>query len=186
MPLIVLCEPPAFPAHCSGDDNADRAHFAYDRENRGGIEYMYRRILVPIDGSKTAARGLSEAIRLAKDQGAKLRLLHVVDKMAIIGVTEAGMDPGPVLARMARGGRALLERARKTANKRGVGVDTAFYEPVAKRVADTVLSEAKKWRADLIVMGTHGRRGVRRLVLGSDAEHVVRLAEVPVLLVRGR
>ncbi|MCG6875614.1 MAG: universal stress protein [Betaproteobacteria bacterium] len=147
---------------------------------------MYRRILVPIDGSKTAARGLREGLRLAKDQGAKVRLVHVVDKMAIIGVTEARLDPGPVLARLARSGRTLLERARQTAKKLGVDAETAFYEPVTKHVADTVLREAKKWRADLIVMGTHGRRGVRRLVLGSDAEQVVRLAEVPVLLVRGR
>jgi len=147
---------------------------------------MYRRILVPIDGSKTAALGLREAIRLAKDQQAKLRLIHVVDKIAIVGVVEAGMNPRPVLARLARGGRTLLNQARLSAKKLGVDAETAFYEPVTKRVADAVLREAKKWRADLIVMGTHGRRGVPRLVLGSDAEQVVRLAEVPVLLVRGR
>jgi nucleotide-binding universal stress UspA family protein len=147
---------------------------------------MYQRILVPVDGSKTAARGLREAIGLAKNQHARLRLVHVVDKMAIIGVAEAGMDPGPVLARLARSGRALLERAQRTAKKLGVEAETAFYRPVTKRVADAILREAKKWRADLIVMGTHGRRGVPRLVLGSDAEQVVRLADVPVLLVRGR
>jgi nucleotide-binding universal stress UspA family protein len=147
---------------------------------------MYRRILVPVDGSKTAALGLREAIRLAKDQGARLRLVHVVDKMAIIGVVEAGMNPGPVLARLARSGRKLLEHAHLRAKKLGVDAETALYEPVAKRVADTILGEAKKWRADLIVMGTHGRRGVRRMVLGSDAEQVMRLAEVPVLLVRAR
>jgi len=147
---------------------------------------MYRRILVPVDGSKTAARGLGEAIRLAKNQRARLRLVHVVDKMAIVGVVEAGMDPKPVLARLARSGRALLERSQRTAKKLGVDAEMAFYKPVTKRVADSILREAKKWRADLIVMGTHGRRGVPRLVLGSDAEQVVRLAEVPVLLVRGR
>ncbi|MGB8435821.1 MAG: universal stress protein [Burkholderiales bacterium] len=147
---------------------------------------MYRRILVPVDGSRTAALGLSEAIRLAKNQRAKMRLAYVVDKMAIIGVVEAGLDPGPVLARLARSGRRLLEQARLRAKKAGVDSEIALYEPVSKRVADTILSEAKKWRADLIVMGTHGRRGVRRMVLGSDAEQIVRLADVPVLLVRGR
>jgi nucleotide-binding universal stress UspA family protein len=147
---------------------------------------MYRRILVPVDGSKTAALGLREAIGLAKNQRAKLRLVYVVDKMAIIGVVEAGLDPGPVLARMARSGRRLLEQARLSAKKLGVDSETALREPVVKRVADTILSEAKKWRADLIVMGTHGRRGVRRMVLGSDAEQIMRQAEVPVLLVRGR
>jgi nucleotide-binding universal stress UspA family protein len=147
---------------------------------------MYKRILVPIDGSKTAALGLREAIRLAKDQGAALRVIHVVDKMAIIGVTEAGMNPRPVLAKLARSGRAVLGEARRSAKKLGVQADTELFEPVTKRVADAVLREAKRWRADLIVMGTHGRRGMPRLVLGSDAEQVVRLAQVPVLLVRGR
>jgi nucleotide-binding universal stress UspA family protein len=146
---------------------------------------MYKRILVPIDGSKTAALGLREAIRLAKDQGAALRVIHVVDKMAIIGVTEAGMNPRPVLAKLARSGRAVLGEARRSAKKLGVQADTELFEPVTKRVADAVLREAKRWRADLIVMGTHGRRGMPRLVLGSDAEQVVRLAQVPVLLVRG-
>lgn len=147
---------------------------------------MYRRILVPIDSSRTAALGLREAIRLAKDQNAALRVVHVVDKTAVIGVAEAGMNPRPVLAKLARSGRAVLEAARRSAKKQGVAADAVLREPLTKRVADEVLHEAKKWRADLIVMGTHGRRGLRRLVLGSDAEQIVRLAEVPVLLVHGR
>lgn len=147
---------------------------------------MYRRILVPIDSSSTAALGLREAIRLAKDQNAALRVVHVVDKTAIIGVAEAGMNPRPVLAKLARSGRAILDAARRSAKKAGIEAETVLHEPLTKRVADEVLREAKKWRADLIVMGTHGRRGLRRLVLGSDAEQIVRLADVPVLLVHGR
>lgn len=147
---------------------------------------MYRKILVPIDSSPTAALGLREAIRLAKDQNAALRVVHVVDKMAIIGVAEAGMNPRPVLAKLARSGRAILDAARRSAKKAGVEAETVLREPLTKRVADEVLREAKKWRADLIVMGTHGRRGVRRLVLGSDAEQIVRQADVPVLLLHGR
>jgi len=147
---------------------------------------MYHKILVPIDSSPTAALGLREAIRLAKDQNAALRVVHVVDKTAIIGVAEAGMNPRPVLAKLARSGRAVLDAARRNAKKLGVEADTVLREPLTKRVADEVLSEATKWRADLIVMGTHGRRGLRRLVLGSDAEQIVRLANVPVLLLHGR
>jgi len=147
---------------------------------------MYRRILVPIDSSSTAALGLREAIRLAKDQNAALRMVHVVDKTAIIGVAEAGMNPRPVLAKLARSGRAILDAARRSAKKAGIEAETVLHEPLTKRVADEVLREAKKWRADLIVMGTHGRRGLQRLVLGSDAEQIVRLADVPVLLVHGR
>jgi len=147
---------------------------------------MYRRILVPIDGSRTAARGLREAARLAKDQRARVRLVHIVDETMVLGLGEAGIDLRPALAGLARSGRALLERTRRQAKKLGIAAETAFYESIARRPADAILREARKWRADLIVMGTHGRRGVRRLVLGSDAEQVVRLAEVPVLLVRAR
>ena len=147
---------------------------------------MYRRILVPIDGSRTAARGLREAARLAKDQRARVRLVHIVDETMVLGLGEAGIDLRPALAGLARSGRALLERTRRQAKKLGIAAETAFYESIARRPADAILREARRWRADLIVMGTHGRRGVRRLVLGSDAEQVVRLAEVPVLLVRAR
>ncbi|OGA55550.1 MAG: hypothetical protein A3G81_13645 [Betaproteobacteria bacterium RIFCSPLOWO2_12_FULL_65_14] len=146
----------------------------------------YRRILVPVDGSSTAARGLREAIRLAKDQGASLRLVHVVDETMVLGTGEAGVDMSPLLAGLARSGRVVLERARRTAEKSGVRAQTAIYESVGASAADTILRDARKWRADLIVIGTHGRRGLRRLVLGSDAEQVVRLSAVPVLLVRGR
>lgn len=146
---------------------------------------MYRRILVPVDGSATAARGLREALRLAKDQHALIRLVHVVDETMILGTAEAGVDMGPLLAGLAKNGRALLQRARRKAEKSGFRVETALYESVGAAAADAILRDAKKWRADIIVAGTHGRRGVRRLVLGSDAEQIVRLSPVPVLLVRG-
>lgn len=147
---------------------------------------MYRRILVPVDGSATGARGLREAIALARDQGAKLRLVHVVDEATILGGAEAGVDLEPLVEALVKVGRAVIERARRAAAKLGVEAETAIYESVAGPAAQSILREATKWRADLIVMGTHGRRGIRRLVLGSDAEQVVRLAKVPVLLVRGR
>jgi len=147
---------------------------------------MYRRILVPIDGSGTAARGLREAIRLAKAQHAKIRLVHVVDETMMLGTIEVGLDPTPLLRALAKQGRALLQRAKRLAGKLGVSAEVALYESTAHRAAEAILREAAKWHADLIVMGTHGRRGVRRLVLGSDAEQVVREARVPVLLVRSR
>jgi len=147
---------------------------------------MYRKILVPVDGSKTAVLGLREAIRLAKDQRAKVRLIHVVDESLALRVVEAGADMTPLLNALVKDGRAIIERTRRLAKKLGVDAETACYESVAGRAADAILDEAKKWRADLIVMGTHGRRGVNRMLLGSDAELVVRRATVPVLLVRGR
>lgn len=147
---------------------------------------MYRRILVPVDGSKTAALGLREAIRLAKEGRSKVRLVHVVDEHGIIGVVEAGADIASFMRALVRSGRAVLDRSQQTAKKLGVDAEKTLRESVAGRAADEILAEARKWRADLIVMGTHGRRGVSRLVIGSNAELVARLASVPVLLVRGR
>jgi nucleotide-binding universal stress UspA family protein len=72
------------------------------------------------------------------------------------------------------------------AQRAGVSAETATLDTTAGRVCDLVVAQAKKWNADLIVLGTHGRRGVNRLLLGSDAEQILRLAPVPVLLVRAR
>jgi len=147
---------------------------------------MFRKILVPVDGSPTASRGLREAIRLAKDQKARLHLVHVVDESATIAVAEAGVALDPLVETLVAYGRRVLERARRMAQKQGARADGVMYESLAGSAAESILREARKWRADLIVMGTHGRRGIRRLALGSDAEQVVRHATVPVLLVRGR
>jgi nucleotide-binding universal stress UspA family protein len=78
----------------------------------------------------------------------------------------------------------MLDAASKVALKQGVKADASLVESRGRPVSDVILDEARKWRADLIVMGTHGRRGVNRLLLGSDAERVLRSAPVPVLLVR--
>lgn len=145
---------------------------------------VYKRILVPVDGSPTSMAGLNEALRLARDQKAKLKLLHIVDELMIFSSSEAGLNIEPVLESMKLAGKRILERAAKRAAARGIRPETELWENTTGRVADVVVGRAKRWRADLIVMGTHGRRGVNRMVLGSDAELVVRNSPVPVLLVR--
>lgn len=147
---------------------------------------VYRKILVPLDGSPTSQRGLKEAIRLAKDNRARLRLVHVLDETPALGMMEEGVDLEPFLRELAKHGRTILERAERLAGKAGVAADAVMAETAGGGVADAILRAAKKWRADVIVMGTHGRRGLRHIVLGSEAEHVLRLSPVPVLLVRGR
>ena len=143
----------------------------------------YRKILVAVDGSPPANKGLREAIRLATQEGAQLFILHVVNEfyayasMEGVGLTT---DVGAILRDE---GRRLLGKAEGLARK-AVKAKTIQREIVGGSVADIIVKEAKKLRADLIVLGTHGRRGVRRLVMGSDAEQVVRTATVPVLLVR--
>ena len=151
---------------------------------------MFRRILVPIDGSAPSRRGLEEAIMLAKDQKARIGLLHVVDE-SIVTRTFDGTTYMPAtyiddfMRSLTTGGKRLLARAEARVGRRRVKVDIVLRETLGRRVADVIVAEAKKWRADVIVLGTHGRGGLSRVVLGSDAELVVRESPVPVLLVRG-
>ena len=147
---------------------------------------MYERILVPVDGSATSNQGLEEAIKLARLTGAKIKLLHVVDMWAFAATPYTGMALSPdILAQLKEGGQATLDVAKARVEAAGRSADTQLFDNLAGRVCDIVVDEAKKWKADLIVIGTHGRRGVGRLVLGSDAEQIARTAPVPVLLVRG-
>jgi nucleotide-binding universal stress UspA family protein len=144
----------------------------------------YRRILVPVDGSPTATKGLREAIRLAKDSRAQLVLLHVVNEFYAFANLD-GFAPGADLVPALReGGRRILAKAKALADREGIRAKTLMRETLGGPAADTIVRDARRQRADLIVLGTHGRRGLRRAVLGSDAEQVVRRSPVPVLLVR--
>jgi nucleotide-binding universal stress UspA family protein len=144
----------------------------------------YKRILVPVDGSPTSSAGLKEALKLAKGQHAKVCLLHVVDEMIVFNVPEGAVNMGPVIEELKRGGKRVLQKAQKLAAAQGIRTESDLRESAGVRVADIIAGRARRWRADVIVMGTHGRRGVNRMLLGSDAELVVRNASVPVLLVR--
>jgi nucleotide-binding universal stress UspA family protein len=145
----------------------------------------YRRILVAVDGSPTSHKGLREALRLAKAGRAKLCIVHVVDEYYAFAGYD-GLAPVQDLVPVFReGGKRVLAKAEAIALKHKIKPKLVLREMIGGPAAGPILSEARKQRADLIVLGTHGRRGVRRLVLGSDAEQVVRTASVPVLLVRG-
>ena len=146
---------------------------------------MYERILVPVDGSRTAERGLAEAIKLALKLGSKIRVVHVVDEASLaMATSSSGMNVGKLLASLADAGEQILDDAQRLAQASDVAVDVALRHCTAGRVSDLIVKEAKDWPCDLIVIGTHGRRGAERLLLGSDAEQVLRTAPVPVLLVR--
>lgn len=145
----------------------------------------YKRILVPVDGSPTSNAGLREAIALAKGQEASLQLIHVVDYHYLVMTgLEAGAYIDDLMQSLVQSGRKILKRAEELARKSDVPVTTVLVESPAGPAADAIVRQAKKWKADLIVIGTHGRRGVRRLLMGSDAEQTVRNSPVPVMLVR--
>jgi nucleotide-binding universal stress UspA family protein len=145
----------------------------------------YQRLLVPIDGSATATRGLDEAIRLCRATGGSIRVLHVLDDLVFISGFESGASYAKdVFPRLRKRAEQLLEDGRKRVEAAGVAADKLLVECYARRTSEVVCEQAIAWRADLIVVGTHGRRGVRRMMLGSDAEQIVREAPVPVLVVR--
>ncbi|MET0519084.1 MAG: universal stress protein [Burkholderiaceae bacterium] len=146
---------------------------------------MYQRILVPYDDSPTSRRGLDEATRLAKSSGGRVRILHLIDDLSYASGFETGaIYASDVLPVIRKAGAEILERARARVAAAQVEVDTLLLENPGSRLAERVLDQAQLWQADLIVIGTHGRRGVARFLMGSDAEQILRLAPVPVLLVR--
>jgi nucleotide-binding universal stress UspA family protein len=155
----------------------------------GETDAMFKRILVPIDGSATSNLGLREAIEVAKDQNATLCLLHVVDDMVVTQGFDGTMYVAAsyideILAALRKEGKAILAKAEAQAKKQALRCESVLVETIGHPVADVIIRQARKCRADLIVLGTHGRRGLTRMVMGSDAEGVVRATRVPVLLVR--
>jgi nucleotide-binding universal stress UspA family protein len=145
---------------------------------------MYRRILVPLDGSRTSQLGLAEAVRLAKTQGSSLRLVHVVDELVLMTAPDMSYDFADLIETLKEDGKKILEKGAAHARKHGLKVQTSLIESFGGRAAQCIIDEAKKFHASLIVLGTHGRRGMKRVVMGSDAEEVVRNSPAPVLLVR--
>jgi len=146
---------------------------------------MYRRILVPVDGSTASNVGRTQAIGLAQSEGARLRFLNVLDESLGLSSVDIGtVDMSDLLTSVREFGEKSVEEAASLAGKKGLRADTSVLPSRGRRASDVILDEARKWRADLIVMGTHGHRGFNRLLLGSDAERVLRDTPVPLLLVR--
>lgn len=144
---------------------------------------MYKRILVPIDGSSTSDRALQEAIKLIDEQPAQLRLVHVVEDLQFLD-TEGYVDYAELRELTRKIGKRALDKACEVARQADITVDTSLLEANGERIARVIDAEAISWSADLIVIGTHGRSGFNHLLFGSVAEGVVRGASVPVLLVR--
>jgi len=145
---------------------------------------MYKQILCPIDGSDTSSRSVAEAIGLAKIVKAKVRLLYIVDTFhPMLDGMEVG-NMSEIIQELHEYGKRMLEQVKLSALAQGVEVDTVILESEFARVSAIIVTHAKDWAADLIVMGTHGRRGLSHLLMGSDAEAVIRTSPVPVLTVR--
>jgi nucleotide-binding universal stress UspA family protein len=145
----------------------------------------YRRILVPYDGGVPARHALDEAIDIAAVSHAKLRLIAVFDEFKVVSGFETA---GYLVKELIPRGRhevaqALLEGCAH-ARSRGAVVDGSLLDGSGPDIAGLVSRQVSEWKADLVVAGTHGRRGVDRFLLGSVAESILRHCTVPVLLVR--
>jgi nucleotide-binding universal stress UspA family protein len=147
---------------------------------------VYTKILVPLDGGEVAQLGLHQAIELARRLGSRIRLLHIINDLPLIPPEVTGATFDQLFERVRDDGLSLLKQAQTTVRAAGIEVDTELLDAGGTSVGEGIVREAVAWQADLIVCGTHGRRGIRRLVMGSDAEHVLRESPVPVLLVRAR
>lgn len=146
---------------------------------------MYSRILVAIDGSPGAEHALRHAVGLAKGLSASLRIIHVVDIGLLPYGPELSIDIDALLDARYAAAEKILAAARDGVQAPELEVETRLLDTATpvQHVAAAIAEAAASWPADLLVLGTHGRRGVERWLLGSVAEGVARRSTVPVLLV---
>jgi nucleotide-binding universal stress UspA family protein len=144
---------------------------------------MYQSILVPLDGSEPSLGGLRHAIDIAREAKATLHLVHVIDSFPLMFDLSSQGNFESMSQSLRRWAEGMLETGRRQAAEQGVKAEVVLRELTQGRVADVIIEVAKEASCDLIVLGTHGRRGLRRMMLGSDAEAVARTSTVPVLLV---
>jgi nucleotide-binding universal stress UspA family protein len=145
---------------------------------------MYRQILIPVDGSDASKAGLREVVRIATPNVSTLRLVHVIDST----LGRDSYDPGTVgdtIIEASRGiGNVVLAEAREILAKFNLHAEGVLIESHGERIASRIIAQAREWPAELIIMGTHGRRGIALVAMGSEAAEVLRESSVPILLVR--
>jgi nucleotide-binding universal stress UspA family protein len=146
---------------------------------------MYSKILMAMDESELSRHALQQAIELAQSLSARLRVVHVIDMSWLPIGPEIAIDTTALSAARRSAGITLIAVACETARLAGIELEADLIEtetPV-QYVAEAIAGEAARWGADLLVMGTHGRRGFQHLMLGSVAERTLRRSLVPVLLI---
>lgn len=144
---------------------------------------MFKHILIPVDGSPTSMLAVGKAAALAKTFGSTVTALYVVDPYPFTGVgADFAYGQAQYLSAATAEANAALDAAKKAIEDAGVPVTTLVGEGHA--VHDGIVRAVESTGADLIVMGSHGRRGLEKLVLGSVTQRVLGVVHVPVLVVR--
>jgi len=146
---------------------------------------MYKKIMVAIDDSETSRCALAEALHLARISDARLYITHVADEtlMGMHGRTfTTSLNIDHAIKAIAEAGQKLLDEA--IADAEGITAETLLLEARNRRVSEVLADKAGELGVDLIVIGRHGQRGIARLILGSVAEQLAKIANASVLLVR--
>jgi nucleotide-binding universal stress UspA family protein len=150
---------------------------------------MFKKILVAVDGSDVSRGGLIEAAALAADQAATLFVAYVVEGMPAGWSYYVDQQFRPervdlLLQGLQASGQRLLDGACSEARERGAAAEAVMIHARGRPFAEALLDEAHRIGADLVVLGTHGRDGVERILKGSDAESLLRSSDIPLLVVR--
>jgi nucleotide-binding universal stress UspA family protein len=141
----------------------------------------FNRILVAIDGSPTSNKALAAAVELARSHGWRSLFVHSADELQYMSGLDSSAEVGAIVR---TNGEKVLKEAASAAAAAGVEAECHLVDEPGQRLGDIVAHEALSWKADLVVVGTHGRHGVGRVLLGSGAEQIIRLSPVPALVIR--
>lgn len=147
---------------------------------------MYRKILVATDGSTLSKKAVRSAISLAGALSAELVALYVVPRYPVSyfegGVSVSSQEVARIERQWAEKGQAVVDAVRQAAEAQGVSARAIVSR--SDLVAESILATAKKFKCDLVVMASHGRKGLKRILLGSETQHVLTGSSVPVLVLR--
>jgi len=147
---------------------------------------MYEKILVATDGSSLSKKAVNQAIELAATTGAELVALYVVPRYPVNyfegGVAIPRDDIVRTERQWAERGQSVVDAVAKAAQARGVKTKATIA--TSDLVAESIIAAAKKHKCDLVVMASHGRKGIKRVLLGSETQHVLTHSSVPVLVLR--
>ena len=147
---------------------------------------MYKRILVATDGSPLSKKAVNSAIELAATCGAELVALKVVPRYPQAyfegSIPLSVAEVGRIESQWTEAAKQALDAVQKSAKSKGV--TTKVVTVKSDVVSDAIIAAAKKHKADLIVMASHGRKGIKRLLLGSETQQVLTHSHIPVLVLR--
>jgi nucleotide-binding universal stress UspA family protein len=147
---------------------------------------MYKKLLVATDGSTLSKKAVRSAVELAESLGAELVALYVVPNYPVSyfegGVTISTQEIARTEKQWADQGQAIVDAVKTSAEAQGLKAKAVVAR--SNLVAEAILSAAKRHKCDLIVMASHGRRGLKRILLGSETQHVLTHSSIPVLVLR--